>query len=124
MPAWSRVKRQRANSPPKAHDGPDRERVTLTGLMWKITTRVDLKALGIEVLNARMSRAGGGVTLIMKTEEETDILADKMKAAVGADATVSRPAASNSVLFFDIPDWTEKKTLKLLSKRRGATSLR
>lgn len=45
--------------------------------MRRITAGVDIKALKIEVLNARISRAGG-ITLVAKKDEEAAILAEKL----------------------------------------------
>lgn len=57
--------------------------------MRRITAGVDLKALKIEVLKARMSRAGG-ITLAVKKDEEAAFLAEKLQVVVGVESKISR----------------------------------
>ena len=82
-----------------------------------ITTGVDLKALKIEVLNARAS-----ITLAVRKEEEAAILAEKLRAVVGVDGRVNRPTTTASVLLLDVPPWIAGKDVQESLVAVGAVS--
>jgi len=85
---------------------------TLASVMRQITTKVDLKDMGIHVLDARASQAGG-VTLVVRKEEEAILLAERVKTAVGADASVNRPVLTIPVLLLNVPEWITPEDIQV-----------
>jgi len=76
---------------------------TLATVMKSITTNVDLKDLEIQVLDNRVSKVGR-VTLVVRKEDKAVLLAEKVKIAVGEDATINRPVITIPVLLLNVPN--------------------
>jgi len=94
---------------------------TLASVMRQITTKVDLKALGIRVLDARASRTDG-VILVVKKDEDAAALADKLSSVIGLEATVNRPVTTHPVLLLDVPDWIDAEDIQAALVEAGATT--
>jgi len=85
---------------------------SLTTVMRQITKKVDHKDTGIHVLDARATQAGG-ITLMVRKEEDAILLAERVKTAVGADAIINRPVITIPVLLLNVPEWITHEDIQV-----------
>jgi len=99
-------------------DRPTGEGVTLTAIMKRVTSRVDITAIGVKVRTTRITKAGG-VLLEVEDAAAADKLAESVRAVVGVEARVSRPERRTPVLLLDVPDWCEEADVESGLSRAG-----
>lgn len=79
---------------------------TLARLIRRVVVVVDTSSLRIDVRDAKSSKAGG-VTLTVKTSEEANQLAGKLKEVIGSAASVKRLTRTAMLLLLNVLDWME-----------------
>lgn len=85
-------------------DRPTGDGVTILSVMKRVTKEVDLQACGIQVKNAKRSRAGG---IILEVEDAATAtrLAEELRTSVKGEARVRLPVRSTPVLLVGVPEW-------------------
>jgi len=76
-------------------------------IMKKVMADVNLQDIGVEVQRTRRTKYGA-ILLEVNGKSEADTLAARIKAAIGDQATVSRPSRLTKVLVINIADWLEE----------------
>lgn len=105
-PADNRLALLRRRAPKTAAVTIDRpvEGGSLAAVMKKVSTSVDLVALGVKVLPTKRTRAGG-VLLEVEGHDQASLLATKLRNVVGKEARVRLPESLTPVLLLDVPEW-------------------
>lgn len=73
-----------------------------------MATEVDIGSEGVNVRDAKRSKAGG-VTLTVQTSEKADLLAGRLKEVIGLAASVKRPTMKAALFLLDVSDWVPKR---------------
>jgi len=76
---------------------------TYVDVMRKVLAKINLKETGVEVTKTRRTQSGA-ILLEVNDKEGADILAIKLKRAIGECASVARLTKTTKVLVTNIPD--------------------
>lgn len=93
-------------------DRPSTEGASLVSIMKKMSSGVDLEALGVKVLTTKTTKAGGVLLEVDAEGGDVDPLVKAILAMVGDKARVRRLERRTPVLLLDVPEWVEEEEIK------------
>jgi len=76
-------------------------------VMKKVMADVNLGDMDVDVLRTRRTKTGA-ILVEVQDKNKADLLAERLKAAVGDQASVSRPMRLTKVLVVNVADWLEE----------------
>jgi len=85
-----------------------KEGTSYAEVMKKVMAEVNLQEIGVEVSRTRRTKAGA-ILLEVKSKTGADLLAERLRGAIGDQARVSRPSRTTQILVVNIADWLEEE---------------
>lgn len=81
------------------------------GVMKRVMAEVNLNELEVDVIGSRRTKAGA-ILLEVKSKDEADRLADKLRQTIQENARVVRPTRRTPVLIVDVPEWMSPEEIR------------